>query len=1078
MADANAVESDGQEFRNPRPIDAESSRAEESSSADDGVGESVGNGSSVGWAAWKSALAPLVDPQSVRKTHRSAGASEHGALTPLAVLFELREPSQRHRGPWQSPAASTIAASPGRTDNLRLAVRPAIRSTTGRWVTSGVSWGSLYHQVHRLNLDDKQVAWFGQFSALGRTAQGLYFGQDPERLVIDDFASSLIWQLFSDARRLGIALVSNKKDGSIRVGEQARIGLDIARVESSSLRLEPTVQFDGRRVSPAAVGTIGDHGLYVVEFAPKLTVTLAPAETLAEGQIASLLHRDVLTIPAADVDEFMTRYYPTLERRLGLRSANASFDFPEIVTPLLVGTAKFEDGDVLSLSWEWEYRFRESSTRLAVGDRSNSSENDLRRDRDTEDETEDRLRRDVASIDWEDDPPPTFAEPHFDLLAAHTWLGIDAARVSERLLRVLEQSDGVRIDFVGERPDYHELDSRPTLTVRTVETDQWDWFDLGILVQVDGHSIPFGPLFKALTKGESRLLLIDKTFLSLKQPVFDRLRELIQEAGVLAEWETGPRISRYQASLWSDFEDLADESEPAASWRDSVGNLLQLLEDDKKDAESAVPIANEDLPRGLNATLRPYQIDGYRWLAFLWQHQLGGILADDMGLGKTIQTLALLAHAVEKGEPRRTGEKRKPERRPFLVVAPTSVVPNWAAEAERFTPDLRVVQVNATWAKSGGRLGQVWAEADLVITSYALFRLDFDEYDAQEWAGLILDEAQFVKNHTARAHQCARDLRAPFKLAVTGTPLENNLMELWSLFDIVAPGLFASSRRFIEQYVRPVQHDRERGDSAKLIDRLRRRVRPLMLRRTKESVARELPPKQEQVLRIDLAPAHRRLYDTFLQKERQKLLGLIEDLDRNRFTVFRSLTLLRMLSLDASLIDDEYARIPSSKLDSLFEQLDDVISEGHRALVFSQFTSFLRKVSDRLDAKGINYSYLDGSTRRRADVVRGFKTGNDPVFLISLKAGGVGLNLTEADYVFLLDPWWNPASEMQAIDRAHRIGQDKRVVVYRMVSADTIEEKVLALGERKSRLFDAVMNADGAFNSALTADDIRRLIGA
>jgi SNF2 family DNA or RNA helicase len=297
-------------------------------------------------------------------------------------------------------------------------------------------------------------------------------------------------------------------------------------------------------------------------------------------------------------------------------------------------------------------------------------------------------------------------------------------------------------------------------------------------------------------------------------------------------------------------------------------------------------------------------------------------------------------------------------------------------------------------------------------------------------------------------------------------------MELWSLFDIVAPGLFPSATRFAEKYQRPI----ERGVDPRLLPRLRRRIRPFLLRRTKESVAPELPEKQEQVLPVALAPAHRRLYDTVLQRERQKLFGLIDDLDRNRFIVFRSLTLLRMLSLDASLIDDAHAGIPSSKLDALVEQLTEVIAEGHRCLVFSQFTSYLSKVADRLETEGIAFEYLDGSTRDRPAVIDRFREGEAPVFLISLKAGGFGLTLTEADYVYLLDPWWNPASEAQAIDRTHRIGQVRPVTVYRLVASETIEEKVMALKEQKAKLFDAVFDDDELFAQQLTADDLRSLL--
>src|SRR6185437_2512864 len=273
-------------------------------------------------------------------------------------------------------------------------------------------------------------------------------------------------------------------------------------------------------------------------------------------------------------------------------------------------------------------------------------------------------------------------------------------------------------------------------------------------------------------------------------------------------------------------------------------------------------------------------------------------------------------------------------------------------------------------------------------------------------------------------------------------------------------------------YARPI----ENGRQAELLGQLRRRVRPLMMRRTKELVAPELPPKQEQILEVELAPRHRRIYQTHLQRERQKILGLIGDLNEHRFTILRSLTLLRQLSLHAGLVDSEHLTVPSAKLDALAAQLRDVIGGGHRALVFSQFTGFLRMAAARLDADGVPYCYLDGQTRDRDAVIRQFREDTMPVFLISLRAGGFGLNLTEADYCFLLDPWWNPATEAQAIDRTHRIGQDRNVMVYRLISAGTIEEKVLALQQRKAELFTSVMDTGNAFGVTLTADDIRALL--
>jgi SNF2 family DNA or RNA helicase len=405
-------------------------------------------------------------------------------------------------------------------------------------------------------------------------------------------------------------------------------------------------------------------------------------------------------------------------------------------------------------------------------------------------------------------------------------------------------------------------------------------------------------------------------------------------------------------------------------------------------------------------------------------------------------------------------------------VAPTSVVPNWAAEAARFAPRLTVMTITDTLARSGADLGELIAGAGMVVTSYTLLRLDIEAHAAAEWAGLILDEAQYVKNHRSKIYQCARRLPAPFKVAITGTPMENNVMELWSLLSITAPGLFPNPAGFRDYYADPIE---KHGDAGRLAQ-LRRRIKPLVKRRTKEQVAADLPPKQEQVLEVELHPQHRRLYQKQLQHEREKVLGLIGDVKANRFVILRSLTKLRQLSLHAALADGAHEGVPCAKIDTLLAQLQDVVAGGHRALVFSQFTGFLARVRERLDVAGIRYCYLDGQTRDRGGELRYFKEGTDPVFLISLKAGGAGLNLAEADYCFLLDPWWNPATEAQAVDRVHRIGQTRNVMVYRLIARDTIEERVMALKARKAELFAGVIDEGNAFGGTLDADDIRGLL--
>jgi SNF2 family DNA or RNA helicase len=351
-------------------------------------------------------------------------------------------------------------------------------------------------------------------------------------------------------------------------------------------------------------------------------------------------------------------------------------------------------------------------------------------------------------------------------------------------------------------------------------------------------------------------------------------------------------------------------------------------------------------------------------------------------------------------------------------------------------------------------------------------RLEIDAYAEQTWGGLVLDEAQTVKNHTAKTYQSVRRIGTDFRLALTGTPMENRLMELWSLLSIVAPGLYSHPARFKELVADPVEKE---GDQQAL-ERFRRRIRPFLLRRTKDLVAADLPPKQEQVLEVDLTPRHRRIYDTHLQRERQTVLGLVEeDFDKHRIAIFRSLTKLRQLSLDAALIDEAYESAGSAKVDVLLDHLTEIVEEGHKVLVFSQFTSFLARVRERLDREGITMTYLDGSTTRRGEVIDSFKHGEASVFLISLKAGGVGLTLTEADYVFVLDPWWNPAVEAQAVDRAHRIGQTKPVMVYRLVSTGTIEEKVMELKARKAALFSQVIDGDGSSATPIDANDVRAL---
>ncbi|MFE1644031.1 SNF2-related protein [Microbacterium sp. P01] len=979
---------------------------------------------------------------------------------PLALQFELRRRGEARRpgrggltAGSRAPARDETAKDAASVD--RLAVRPVTTGTRGGWVKGDLTWQNVGYQGTAGGYDPAHARWFAQLNMLKGASLGGFIEYGADWITLDTFESSLLWALLTDAQALGIPLVgsggtSRARAGLITIADAAIIGFDAHR-GSDGLRLTPSVTIDGVARDAGNVGLIGAHGVYAYEFGTEgPDVVLARLATpLTRAQRAIIEHPSTVQIAEAEVDEFVGEHFPTLARSVRVTSADDSFSPPPVPPATLLLTARFEPSQLLRFDAQWE---------LADGRRLPLSIPDTA----FLDPVEERRPAAAVAEALRSDPAGSPALTSGGALRATTLMrALEAAEFTARVLPALDDLDRVRVEIVGEKPDYREVVEAPVLKVSAVESERNDWFDLGVMVTVEGRTIPFGPLFKALSRGAKKLLLIDHSYLRLDQPVFEPLRELIEEAGTLQEWEAGMQISRYQTALWSDFEDLADESEAAVAWRATVDGLRRVGEraEGADAAEESAP-----LPDGFVGELRPYQREGFAWLAFLHDHGLGGILADDMGLGKTAQTLALIAHARA-----RAGAQGAP----FLVVAPTSVVSNWTREAARFTPGLSVAEVTETRAKGGRSMADAAAGADIVLTTYAILRLDADDFAGRAWAGLVLDEAQFAKNPASKVHEAARGIRAPFRLAVTGTPIENNLSELWALFQIVAPGLFPSARDFAEKYRRPIEVNQD----VERLARLRRRVRPFMMRRTKEAVAPELPPKQEQVLEIPLEPQHRRIYDTHLQRERQKILGLVDDLDRNRFIVFRSLTLLRMLSLDAGLIDPvAYADVPSAKLDALLEQLDDVIGEGHQALVFSQFTSFLRRAAARLDAAGIPYAYLDGATRKRDAAIDGFRDGDAKVFLISLKAGGFGLNLTEADYVFLLDPWWNPASEAQAVDRTHRIGQTRQVMVYRMVAAGTIEEKVMALKAKKAELVSAVLDDDAFFSESLTAEDIRSLL--
>jgi SNF2 family DNA or RNA helicase len=572
-----------------------------------------------------------------------------------------------------------------------------------------------------------------------------------------------------------------------------------------------------------------------------------------------------------------------------------------------------------------------------------------------------------------------------------------------------------------------------------------DWLNVKISWESEGVTVDRAELEKSLLTGQKYVKLSDDSYAPLDgvrvQALMDREIEIMTAAG-----KSG-KIPLSQAGRVQELLQVADSSNVSSQTKDLFEKLANISE-----------IAKAKKPRGLKATLRPYQEQGLSWLRFIHDIGSGGVLADDMGLGKTIQTIALLL-----------GLKQEKEAVCALIVAPTSVVTNWIREIEKFAPTL----TTALW-HGAGRKEQIdeLENANVIVTSYALLRRDIDLLKKLPLTYAILDEAQNIKNPLSATAAAAKDLRAQHRLALTGTPIENRLSEIWSIFEFVSPGLLGPLPKFEEKFARPI----DQGDS-KQAARLRAVIHPFILRRTKNEVAKDLPPKIESDKIIDMVPEQKGIYMQVLREVRAQIMGEVERVGvaKSQLHILAGLTKLRQAACDPRLLGlpREFSHDDSGKLMALRELIDECQESGHKVLVFSQFVTMLKLMREALDEDKVRYEYLDGSTMDRPERIERFQT--DPtigVFLISLKAGGAGLNLTAADTVIHFDPWWNPAVEDQASDRAHRIGQSKVVTVYRLVAAGTIEEKILELKAKKKDLVASVLSEDAGGAKKLTRDDL------
>ncbi|MEM1023897.1 MAG: DEAD/DEAH box helicase [Myxococcota bacterium] len=571
-----------------------------------------------------------------------------------------------------------------------------------------------------------------------------------------------------------------------------------------------------------------------------------------------------------------------------------------------------------------------------------------------------------------------------------------------------------------------------------------DWFDLQGEVDFEGIKVPLPELLTAVREREGLVRLSDGSEGLLPDAWvrrIDALNRLSQKKGGQLRFASGQAL-------------LLDALVRAAD--------IELEVDDRYARRQAElsgtrQVEAQHEPDGFEGELRPYQREGLGWLEFLDRLGLGGCLADDMGLGKTVQVLALLLARALSG--RQNG--------PTLLVAPRSLVYNWLRESERFAPSLKVLDYTGTQRADSF---DAMDAHDLVVTTYGTVRRDVDLLRERTFDYVILDEAQAIKNPSAQSSKACRVLKSRHRLALSGTPIENDAIELWSIFEFLNPRMLGSRQQF---------HALSRaGGSLPLVAK---GLKPLLLRRTKQQVLADLPEKTELSIHCELGPTQREHYERLRDHYRHSIKEKVEQegLGKSRMHVLEALLRLRQAACHIGLVDPKKSKETSSKIESLMDHVHEVLAGGHKALIFSQFVKLLQIVRERLDEEQLPYAYLDGQTTRREEQVQRFMESEDVgLFLISLKAGGLGLNLTAADYVFILDPWWNPAVEAQAIDRAHRIGQTRPVFAYRFVARDTVEEKIIELHAHKRKLADALVSADDQFLKDLTLEDLRHLFGA
>ncbi|HEL3196699.1 TPA: DEAD/DEAH box helicase [Stenotrophomonas maltophilia] len=849
------------------------------------------------------------------------------------------------------------------------------------------------------------------------------------------------------------------RSGAPRRGE---LGWTVGMTQGATL-LEPTLSVEG-----GARGVVlGRSACYLDPVTGEVGPLLL--DVRAEDADAFLSLPNLLPNEEAVVAQMLQQIDPALPRP-GASDTLPTLQISAMIPVLRLHTIEFRPAwlgrrdpsqwaDIATVAFEYDehVRFLDDPSLFALDPEGQLAL--LPRDLAEESRREAQLRTVGLYRDTDPRAPLDGAGPQFQL-RTHDWTRflLDDVPRLEALGWKVETDDDFRHRIT--RVDEIDLD---------IQADPTDagWFNLGLDIQVEGRNVSMVPLLQQVLQSDPRwmrgqldaigddenvlLMAGDNTRLALRaarlKPIMALLADLFAQRGAPLRLSALDR-GRLQA--------LQDTARLQFRGRKDTQALVQRL-------MQAPALGEVPPPAGLVATLRPYQLEGLSWLQYLRQQGLGGVLADDMGLGKTLQTLAHLLVEKESGR----------LDRPALLVVPTSLLHNWQSEAARFTPGLRVLTLHGPAREA---LFEAIPEHDLVLTTYPLLWRDEQALQAHAYHLLILDEAQQVKNPKSRAAVTLRTLQARHRLCLTGTPLENHLGELWTQFDFLLPGLLGSEKQFNQHWRHPI----ERGSDHRRATLLAQRLRPFILRRRKDQVASELPPKTLITRAVEMEGGQRDLYETVraaMEKQvREAISG--SGLARSHIVVLDALLKLRQVCCDPRLLpgDAPARNAGSAKLELLRDMLPSMVEEGRRILVFSQFTGMLALIAQALEELGLAYVTLTGDTQDRATPVQRFMQGEVPVFLISLKAGGVGLNLTAADTVIHFDPWWNPAAENQASDRAHRIGQQQPVFVYRLIAAGSIEERIAELQERKALLAESILEGGGSTGPRFSEEDVQALL--